>query len=144
MKIEKEISFVNFHFWIEIEMRKNALFHFNFKLKIKWYFRCTNGLKAPTRSCIKRCPCITASNPCIKRSFDFQLNFLVENWILTLFLIQFNFQFKIENSLWNFKSIKNRMNVLYTDGESVYRKYDSFYDLKTKQILKVFHFSFVI
>ena len=35
LKIEKEMYFFSFQFWIEIEMCKNALFHFNFNLKIK-------------------------------------------------------------------------------------------------------------
>ena len=42
LKIEKEMSFYNFQFWIEIDMRKNALFHFSFNLKIEWDFRCTD------------------------------------------------------------------------------------------------------
>ena len=39
------MSFFNFQFWIEIEMRKNALFHFNFNLKIEWHFRCGARIK---------------------------------------------------------------------------------------------------
>ena len=32
----------------------------------------------------------------MKRSFDFQVIFLVENWILTHFLIKFIFKFEIK------------------------------------------------
>ena len=42
MKIEKFYHFSIFNFEVKIEMRKNVLFHFNFKLKIEWHFRCTD------------------------------------------------------------------------------------------------------
>ena len=42
---------------------------------------------------------------------------------------EFNFQPK--------NSIENRIKVLYTD---VYRRYNSFFDFKTKRILKIFSF----
>ena len=45
LKIEKEMSFFSFQFCIGIEMRKNALFHSNFNLKIEWHFRCTDWLQ---------------------------------------------------------------------------------------------------
>ena len=123
MKIEKEISFVNFQFSIEIEMPKNP-----FSISIlNWKLNGTFGARIGIR-------------PCINRSFDFQLNFVVENWILTLFLIKFNFQSIIKNSLWNFNSMENPMNVLYTDGESVYQKYNSFFDLKKNEFWKFFIF----
>ena len=37
------MSFFNFQFWIEIEIHKNGLFHYNFKMKIEWHFRCTDS-----------------------------------------------------------------------------------------------------
>ena len=35
--------FLIFDFEIKIEICKNVLFHFNFKLKIEWHFRCTDS-----------------------------------------------------------------------------------------------------
>ena len=36
------MSFFNFQFWNEIGIHKKVLFHSNFKMKIEWYFWCTD------------------------------------------------------------------------------------------------------
>ena len=43
MKIEKKNHFSVFNFEVKTEMRKNVLFHSNFKMKIEWHFRCTDS-----------------------------------------------------------------------------------------------------
>ena len=55
--------------------------------------------------------------PCIKRSINFQFKKRVKNWFLPLFLIQFNFQFKIEkeqlkiDSIFNFQFLKKKLKI---------------------------------
>ena len=41
-KLKNFYHFSIFNFEVKIEMRKNVLFHFNFKMKIEWHFRCTD------------------------------------------------------------------------------------------------------
>ena len=93
-KLKTFYRFSIFSFELKIETHKNVLSHFIFKLKIKWHFRLV--------------PCVYRS--CIKSSFDFQWNFLVENWILKMcknVLLYFNFKLKIEWHFWCADSIFN-------------------------------------
>ena len=41
-KLKNFYHFSIFNFEVKIEMRKNVLFHFDFKMKIEWHFRCTD------------------------------------------------------------------------------------------------------
>ena len=43
-KLRNFYHFSIFNFEVKIEICKNVLFHFNFELKIKWHFRCTDFL----------------------------------------------------------------------------------------------------
>ena len=60
---------------------------------------------------------IIQNRPCIKRSINFQFKKRVKNWFLPLFLIQFNFQFKIEieklkiDSIFNFQCLKKKLKI---------------------------------
>ena len=67
----------------------------------------------------------------VKFEFEFEFEFKLE------FKFKFEFEFKI-NFEFEFE-FKNSWSNTCT--ESAYQKYNSFFDLKTKRILKTFHFS---
>ena len=45
-KLKNFYHFSIFSFEVKIEMLKNVLFHFNFKMKIEWHFRCTDWISS--------------------------------------------------------------------------------------------------
>ena len=92
--------------WIENCQKINFLFFFSLSEKLKIELKIAQNQFSFSLNYWKLNENeMDVFRPSIKRSFNFQLNFLVENWILTLVLIQSNFQFKIKNWLWNLKSI---------------------------------------
>ena len=108
LKTKRILKFFIFRFSISLPKLKNERIFwksfFDFKSKNKFKNFDFHFLKVVLNQ--YRLKIILAQfRPCIKRSFDFQLNILIENWILTQFLIQFNFQFKIKNRLLNSKSV---------------------------------------
>ena len=71
----------------------------------------------------------------LKISYHFSIfNFELKIKICKNVFFHFSFKLKIE---WHF-----RFTDSWDEMESVYRRYNSFFDLKTKWILKIFHFPF--
>ena len=84
LKIEKEMSFFNFQFWIKIEIHKNSLFHYNFKMKIEWHFWCTDF------------------NPCTESIIHFLIWKQNGFWIFFIFRFSISLpKLKTERIFWN-------------------------------------------
>ena len=123
------MSFFNFQLWNEIEMRKNALFHFNFNLKIEWHFRCGARIKYLPffrfdywieKGKMKKTFCWIYFDlkPILKnKNQNFRINFLI--WYQKMiFKNSFFFQFLLWN--WKMKNEKFSKFVLFLNQKTNY------------------------
>ena len=123
----KRIFFFNFQFWVKIEIRKNVLFHFNFKLKIEWHFRCTKFL---FKTNFKK-----QKSEFLNSFFDLMLKNEFQNILLFL---RFGYEIK------KMKNEKFSKFVVFKSKSELYFRYMDYYVSFTSQctesIILIFHF----
>ena len=128
--LKKFYHFSIFNFEVKIEMRKNVLFHFNFKMKIEWFFWCMDFFW------------IYFDLKPISKNENQKLNFK------NSFIFQFGFwNWKMKNGKFSKFVLFLNQKANYTFGaririESVGRKGHSIFVLKWNRIFFFFRVSF--